>query len=157
MADTGQHALRCEWRSVCLPAVPREGWWQPHHSKGACKAEGTESVAPAGQEGVPASAMPAVQSRARVQTRNGLNVHSVLQHGKHYLLTGDMFVRIPECDLWAAQEKARKGQQHKLSLSAKATPRMGVVTPQPIAPAPPAPPIRSTSDFARAARIFASS
>jgi len=48
------------------------------------------------------------------ETCSGLNVHSTLQHGKYYSAKWDNFVPIPECDLCAAQDKERRGQQHRV-------------------------------------------
>jgi len=79
------------------------------------------------------------------ETRSGLNSHSVLQHGKYYSLNKDDFVPIPECDLVAAQEKAKRGRQHRQGQSINAP--VGVVTPWCIAPAPSPPTCTRPSDF----------
>ena len=82
-------------------------------------------------------------------------MHAVLQQGKYYSLNFDNFMPIPECDLVAAQEKAKKGHQHNADTSArrgtrKGRPSVGVVTPRPVAPSPPTHTSRGPSDVVRA-------
>ena len=83
------------------------------------------------------------------ETRSGLNSHSVLQHGKYYSINLDGFVPIPECDLVAAQERAKRARQHRTGQSVDAT--VGVVTPRRIALSPTLPVSTTAHDFVRAA------